>query len=231
MSFVLWLFEIGYILQHAATLVQISTMLKKKKSELVSLETNVLFLIGALSRLIWMWDSMLKGFFLSYIEIILAFASLVYIIFLYQKFKVNNMVLNEIRLPIYLRFEVLIPVTLLLSFFFHPGSKGAYYFTIQMFVSLSIYAESIGLLPQLYMIRQEKDTGSLSQWYVVLLAFARFFRLMFWLKMYLDGNKFISLILADVVHCVLISSFVYNVFANINSAILPTSEAKPKKMY
>jgi ER lumen protein retaining receptor len=235
MSFVLWLFEIGYILQHAATLYQINTMLKKKKSELVSLETNLLFLMGACSRLIWIWDSMLKGFFLSYIEIILAFASLVYIIYLHQKFKVNNMVLNEVRLPIYLRIEVLIPVILLLSFFFHPGTKGAYYFTSQMFVSLSIYAESIGLLPQLHMIHQEKDTGSLSQYYVVLLAFARFFRLLFWLKMYLDGNKFISLILADLVHCALISNFVYNVFKNFNSAILPTSsdsyETKPKKMY
>jgi hypothetical protein len=31
---------------------------------LSSIIENIMFLIGALSRLAWMWDSMLKGFFL-----------------------------------------------------------------------------------------------------------------------------------------------------------------------
>ena len=235
MSFVIWLFEIGYILQHVATVYQIIRIIKKENTELVSLETNVMFLLGALSRLLWMWDSMLKGFFLSYIEIVLAIGSLVYIIYLYRKYKINSYVDREIKLPIFFRFEVLLAVVLILSFFFHPGSKGAYYFTMQMFVSFSIYAESIGLIPQLYMIKHQKDTGNISQFYVVFLAFARFFRLMFWLKMYLDGNKFISLILADLIHSILLFDFVYNVFKNWNKDILPTFEniekQQPKKMY
>src|SRR5690349_5107055 len=100
MSFVLYLFEIGYILQHAATIFQIGRILQKKNTELVSFETNVLFLFGALSRLIWMWDSMLKGFWLSYVEIVLALGSLGYILFLYNKYQANNMLIHEVKTPV-----------------------------------------------------------------------------------------------------------------------------------
>jgi ER lumen protein retaining receptor len=234
MSFVLWLFEIGYILQHVATFTQIRRIMKKGNTELVSLETNIFFLLGALSRLIWVWDSMLKSFFLSYIEIILAIASLIYIIYLYVKYEANTYVYDQVKLPIFFKLQVLLPIVIILSFFFHPGSKNAYYFTVQMFVSFSIYAESIGLLPQLYMIKNQKDTGNISQYYVVFLAFGRFFRLLFWFKMYLDGNKFISLIIADLIHTILLSDFVYNVFKNWNKVVLPTfgeNTDKPKKMF
>jgi len=199
---------------------------QRKKTELVSIETNVLFLIGALSRLLWMWDSMLKGFFLSYIEIILALGTLLYILFLFRKFKRNNLLIHEEKHPIIFRLIFLIPLVMILSFFFHPGNKGAYYLTMQQLVSLSIFSESIGLIPQLWMIRKEGDTGNLSQFYVVFLAFARFFRLMFWLKMYLDGNKFIALILADLIHSIILFDFVYNVIKNWNKGVLPTNMGK-----
>jgi ER lumen protein retaining receptor len=234
MSFVLWLFEIGYILQHCATFCQIYRIQQKKKTELVSIETNVLFFIGALSRLMWMWDSMLKGFVLSYIEIVLALSSLIYIFYLFNKFKKNNFFqFNEVPLPIFFRLIVLIPTCLVLSFFFHPGSKGAYYLTMQQLVSLSIFSESFGLIPQLWIIRKEGDTGNLSKFYVVFLAFARLFRLLFWLKMYLDGNKFIYLILADLIHCIILSDFVYNVIKNWNKGVLPTmsNEVPTKKIF
>jgi ER lumen protein retaining receptor len=233
MSFVLWLFEIGYILQHLATIFQIYRIQRKRKTEMVSLETNVLFFIGAMSRLLWMWDSMLKGFILSYIEIVLALGSLLYIFYLFHKFKKNDLLINEVSLPIFFKLIVLIPVCLVLCFFFHPGAKNEYYLTMQQLVSLSIFSESIGLIPQLWMIRKERDTGNLSQFYVVFLAFARLFRLLFWLKMYLDGNKFISLILADLIHCVILSDFVYNVIKNWNNGVLPTMarEINGKKIF
>jgi ER lumen protein retaining receptor len=233
MSFVLWLFEFGYILQHAATIFQIFRIKSRKSTEIISLDTNILFLIGALSRLVWMWDSMLKGFFLAYLEIIMAFISLVYIIFLYSKYKVNTLVTNEIRLPVFMRVQVLLPIVCVLSFFFHPGVKNNYYFTIQMFVSLSIFSEAIGLLPQWYIISKEKDTGNISQFYVVFLAFARLFRLLFWISMYYQGMKFGSLIVADLIHCAVLFNFVYNVIKNWNKALLPQfGEAdKPKKMF
>ena len=233
MTFVLWLFEFGYILQHAATIFQICRIKSRKSTEIISLETNIMFLVGALSRLVWMWDSMLKGFFLSYIEIVLALTSLVYIIYLYRKYKGNTLVTEVIRLPTFMRVEVLLPIVIVLSYFFHPGTKRDNSITMQMFVSLSIYSEAIGLLPQWYIITKEKDTGNISQFYVVFLAFARMFRLFFWLKMYYDGMKFGALIAADLIHCAVLFNFVYNVIKNWNKALLPQfGEAdKPKKMF
>ncbi len=232
-SIVVWLFEIGYLLQHAASFFQIRRILAKNKTEMVSIETNIMFLIGAISRLFWMWDSMLKGFFLSYIEIVLALGSLVYILYLFHKYQKQNLLTEEIKLPIYFRLEVLVPFVFLLSFLFHPGSKGAYYLSMQQLVSLSIFSESFGLIPQLYMIKKESDTGNLSQFYVMFLALARVFRLVFWLKMFLDDNKFIALILADLMHTVLLSDFVRNVITNWNKGILPTNTGFPeaKKLF
>jgi ER lumen protein retaining receptor len=233
MSFVLWLFEFGYILQHAATIFQIFRIQSRKSTEIISLETNILFLIGAISRTVWMWDSMLKGFFLAYVEMILGISSLVYIIYLYRRYKVNTLVTNVIRLPAFMRVEVLLPIICLLSFFFHPGAKGEYYFTLQMFVSLSIFSEAIGLLPQWYIISKEKDTGNISQFYVVFLGFARLLRLIFWIQMYYQGQKFGSLIVADLIHCALLFNFVYNVIKNWNKGLLPQfgDADKPKKMF
>lgn len=229
MAFVLYLFEIGYILQHMATCAQILKMKNKRNTEVVSFETNILFLIGAISRLVWMWDSMLKGMFLSYIEIILALGTSIYFVYVFNKYKVNNYYAAEIKLPFYLKLTVLIPLVTLLSFLFHPGIKGKYYFTIQMFVSLSIFSEAIGLLPQLYMIARQKDTGDLSKMYVVFLGFARLFRLFFWLKMYYDGNRFIPLIVADVLHCVLLFNFIYTVIKNWSGKGLPTLSSELEK--
>lgn len=222
MTFVLWLFEIGYLLQHIATVSQILRIQRKRSTEMVSVETNIMFLIGAIARLAWMWDSMLKGFFLAYLEVAAALATLTYIIYLYYKNKRHSFYQEEIKIPKYIRLEVLLPIILVLSFLFHPGQKNAYYLSMQMFVSLNIYSEAIGLLPQLFIIKQEKDTGNLSQFYAVFLGIARFFRLLFWVKMYVDGNKFMSLIIADLIHCLLLFDFVYNVIKNWNQGMLPT---------
>lgn len=220
MAFELWLFEGGYLLQHVATMFQIMKILRKRSNELVSLETNVLFLLGALSRIGWMWDSMLKNFYLAYIEILLALVTSAYIIYLFYINNRDNYLYQTVNLPPFLKLYVLVPVVIVLSFLFNPGST---FFSSQVFVSLGIYAEAIGLLPQLYLIRKTNDVGDLSELYIVFLGAARFFRLLFWLKMYFDGNKFLSLIIADVIHCATLFNFIHNVIKKWSGSGLPTS--------
>jgi len=60
----------------------------------------------------------------------------------------------------------------------------------------------------LYLIKESRDTGVVNNNYVVLLAVARFFRLIFWTKMWIDGNSFISLIIADIAHTLLMGYFI-----------------------
>ena len=217
---ILWTFEGGYLLQHIATFFQILKMTKRQNSECVSLETNILFLIGAISRIFWIRSSALTDLYLTYIELLLGFSTLGYVIYLYQKNKVRNYFINEIKMPFYLKLYVLLPFITILSFFFNPGDK---YFTDQIFVSLGIFSESIGLLPQLYIIRQSKDSGDLSELYVVFLALARFLRLFFWITMFISGSRYFSLIIADIIHCIALSNFVYNVIKNWSGKGLPTS--------
>ena len=217
---ILWSFEGGYLFQHMATLFQILKMIKKQNSECVSLETNILFLIGAISRIFWITSSSLSGLTITYIELLLGFSTLGYTIYLYQKNKVRNFFNNEIKLPIYLKLYVLLPFIVILSFFFNPGDT---YISDQIFVSLGIFSESVGLLPQLYIIRKSKDSGNLSELYVVFLAVARFLRLFFWITMFISGSRYFSLIIADIIHCLALSNFVYNVIKNWSGKGLPTS--------
>jgi len=217
---ILYSFEGGYLFQHAATLFQILKMTKRKNSECISLETNILFLIGAISRIFWIPQSSLSDIYITYIELLLAITTLSYVIYLYQKYKNRNFYSNEIKLPPFLKLYVLIPVIIVLSFFFNPGDS---YFTDQIFVSFGMFCESFGLLPQLYIIRKSKDSGDLSELYVVFLAIARFLRLFFWIAMFIQGGRFFSLIAADIIHCLALSNFVYNVMKNWSGNGLPTS--------
>ena len=217
---ILYSFEGGYLFQHAATLFQILKMTKRKNSECISLETNILFLIGAISRIFWIPQSSLSDIYITYIELLLAITTLSYVIYLYQKYKNRNFYSNEIKLPPFLKLYVLIPVISVLSFFFNPGDS---YFTDQIFVSFGMFCESFGLLPQLYIIRKSKDSGDLSELYVVFLAIARFLRLFFWIAMFIQGGRFFSLIAADIIHCLALSNFVYNVIKNWSGNGLPTS--------
>ena len=202
MGIELWLFEGGYLFQHIATFFQILKMIKRQNSECVSLETNILFLIGALSRIGWMWDSMLKTFTLAYLEIFLAIGTLSYAIYLYQINKVRNYYSNVINLPIFLKLYVLIPIIAILSFLFNPGDN---WFSSQFFVAFGIFSEALGLIPQ-------------------------------WIYSYLDGNNFTSLMIADVIHTLALSNFIYNVIKNWSGNGLPTTfyslkSNYPKKMF
>lgn len=232
MSFVLWIFEFGYILQHVAVISQIMKIRKDKCTEGISLDTNILFLIGGIARAFWFWDSMLKNFWLTYVEIFVAISSLIYILYLFYIYKENDYLYKETQMPVFLKLYVLLPMVLLLSFFFHPGNKGQYYFTLQMMVSLNIFSEAIGLVPQFYLIKKSGDQGNLSKSYVICLGIARFFRLLFWLKMYNDGNTFISLIFADLIHLSLLFFFIFNVAKKWNAIILPSQiDGTSKRIY
>jgi len=229
---ILWIFESGYFLQHIAVIFQIMNISKKRSTEGIAIDTIYFFLIGSLCRFIWMWDSMLRSFFLAYVELLIGVGSLVYIIYLYNNYKMGDYLLAETKIPNYLKFPTLLTIILVLSFFFHPGSKNQYYLTLQMFVSLNIFSECIGLLPQLYLIKYSRDSGNISEYYIIFLGVARFFRLLFWCKMFLDGNSFSSLILADFLHTCLLGYFIYT-FKSTNKAFtMPTfseDNSQPRK--
>lgn len=232
---ILWFFEVGYVLQHLAIIFQILQIKKNKNTEGIAIETILFFSIATICRLFWIFDSKLKNFVFTYIEVLLAISSLAYLIYLYSIFKHNDYIRQQVKLPVYLRFFALFLVILVLSFLFHPGKKNDYYLTNQMFVSANIYSECVGLIPQLYLIAKSSETGNVSHYYLIFLAFARFFRVFFWIKMYIEGNSFLSLITADIVHSILLIIFVYVFKKNLGNELLPQfsveGESKRKKIF
>lgn len=222
MDYTFWTFEGGYFFQHAAIVFQIIKISKRRNTECVSLETNLLFLIGAITRIIWVSGKN----DISFIEKIIAMITLSYMIYVYQKYKSNNFYSTEIKIPFYLRLYILVPVILILSLCFNPGDK---LFTDQVFVSFGIFCESVGLLPQIYILEKSKERGDISEWYLMFLTIARFLRLFFWIIMYLLGGRFFSLITADIIYCLALSNVIYDALKNCSGKGLPLDLSNLKK--
>lgn len=227
LNMILWFFELGYVLQHIAIFFQIKQIIKKRNTEGVSFDTIKFFVLGTICRIIWISETKkLREFHFTYFEVILAVASISYIFYLYHKYKHHDYIKETISIPVYIRFYTLLALILVMSFFFHPGKKNDYYLTSQMFVSVNIFSECIGLIPQLYLITKSSETGVVSKFYLIFLGFARFFRIFFWLKMYFEGSSFLSLVVADLFHSILLALFIYVYKKNLSMDFLPTDRKK-----
>lgn len=45
--------------------------------------------------------------------------------------------------------------------------------------------------------------------YITLLGASRFFRMLFWIKMFIEGEHWLYLIMADLIHTCLLADFIY----------------------
>eukprot|EP00357_Protocruzia_adherens_P014358 CAMPEP_0115004286 /NCGR_PEP_ID=MMETSP0216-20121206/19105_1 /TAXON_ID=223996 /ORGANISM="Protocruzia adherens, Strain Boccale" /LENGTH=256 /DNA_ID=CAMNT_0002370231 /DNA_START=27 /DNA_END=797 /DNA_ORIENTATION=- len=213
MDYVLWIFTLGYLAQSFASGILIYKIQKTKSIDGLSIDTQLLFLVGALSRCVWVWDTRLTSIFLIWFELVCAVILSIYIIFLCRKYAYTAII--KVDGP--LQWPYILAGCLILCFFFHPGSKNDYYVTIQMLVSLSMFLEAAGLMPQLYLMRKIGEVEGLTSHYIFALGVARFLRLIFWVSMYMQGETFIYLILADLLHTILLADFTYYYFRSIKS--------------
>ena len=93
-----------------------------------------------------MFDTQLTTLTLACLEIVVAVTLHSFIVYLCYKYK--DSMYKGIKF-VWLRSPVLILICFLLSLIFHPGSPGAYYFTLQMLVSFTIFLEGVAMIPQL----------------------------------------------------------------------------------
>ena len=110
-------------------------------------------------------------------------------------------------MPIYLRCYSIIAIAAILSCFFHPGKKGTYFFTQQMFVSFTMFVEALSLVSQLFHMKMSRGIDGLNVWYVSALASSRVSRIYFWYTMSTKWSTFWYLIAADTVHTIMVLSF------------------------
>ena len=119
--------------------------LQKQKSMYgISIDTQICLLASTFARVFWMMDTQLTKLWISVIEIAVAVILHAYIVFLCFSYK--DTIYKGVS-AIYLKSPVLIGICFILSTIFHPGSKGEYFVTFQMFVSFTMFLEAVALIP------------------------------------------------------------------------------------
>jgi hypothetical protein len=140
----LYLFVFGYLFEHIGNAIMIYKLQKQKSMYGISIDTQVCLLLTTLSRVLWMWDTQLSRLWISMVEIAAAVLLHAYIVYLCFSYK--DTIYKGVSAP-YLKWPVLAVAMLILSTIFHPGSKGDYFFTFQMFVSFTMFLEAAALVP------------------------------------------------------------------------------------
>jgi ER lumen protein retaining receptor len=140
---------------------------------------------------------------LAVIEIIISVASTVGLVFNFIKLKHTT----TLHVPTYMSYQVIVPVSLTFAFIVNPS--GWFTFTSQTLVAFTMYVEAVALIPQLWLIRKMDDVEALTSHYIGLLVIARAVRMVFWMILFIEGDRFISLFLADIFHTVLSADYLY----------------------
>eukprot|EP00743_Colponemidia_sp_Colp-15_P001590 GILK01001736.1.p1 GENE.GILK01001736.1~~GILK01001736.1.p1 ORF type:complete len:224 (-),score=33.43 GILK01001736.1:198-869(-) len=200
---VLWLFTLGYFAQFVGTSILLYKIRKQRSIYGLSVDTQQMFLLAAIVRVIWVFDTRLTQLSLVYVEMVLSILFSLGIVYYCHKYRHTTTV--QARNWSW----ILIAICAVLAFLFHPGKKNEYWWTMQILVAFSLYLEAGGLMPQLVVMRKIGEVEPLTSHYMFCLAASRFLRLGFWILMWLDGDKFFSLMAADLIHTLLLSDYVY----------------------
>ncbi|CAG9319051.1 unnamed protein product [Blepharisma stoltei] len=203
MDQVLWLFTLGYLFQSLANGILIYTISKQKSIYGLSVDSQWLFLFATLARCIWIFDTRLTSLPLASFELVINVLLGVICCYLSTKYSHTSI----FQTPKYLSAYAITGACAVLCFLFHPGEKNQYFLTVQMLVSFTMFMECAGLLPQFVMMRKSKEVEIKTGHYLMCLAVARVFRLIFWVQLYMDGYTFGYLIIADLIHTILLSDF------------------------
>lgn len=208
MELVLLLFTLGYVSQLVGNALLIKKLREKKNIEGLAFETQIIYLIGSIIRCIWVFDTRLSTLWIVWVELLLSVGSNSYLVYLFWKYRDSKF----FNIPNPYKFIYLLAASTVLSIFLHPGSKGTYYFSMQMLVAFTMYFEACGLLPQIHIFRKQGEVEITVSHYVFSLAVSRIFRLAFWFFMWLDGDSFVYLMIADILHTALLGDFIYYYF-------------------
>ncbi|XP_055388448.1 ER lumen protein-retaining receptor 3-like [Condylostylus longicornis] len=197
-----WLFIIGYLIQVVGSLLLLVKVWSKKSVYGLSSDTQICFLISTLSRIVWSMDTRLVETYLAYAE--LASSTVVTVLLCFSVWKFRHTTTKEAWWP--LRSMVLGPIAFVLAVLFHPGSATI---SLQVLVAFTMYIEAMALLPQLYLMRKMIEVEPLTSHYVGILVLSRIVRLAFWFSLFMQGEHFIGLFVADLLHTLLAGDYLY----------------------
>ena len=198
----LLLFTLGYMLQHAGTFILVKRIKELRSVAGLSLDTQVLYLIGALTKFTWISSSRLIKFPLVWIELGISVVQGFYLLFLFYKFKYT---LCEIKPRIGLK--SLLIICTMAAFFFQQDKKE---FTYPFLVNLTLFLESTAMIPQISIFKQMTErTEYRLGLFIFLFGLSRVVRLFCWIIMFFENEGFFLLVLADILHTIILSDYMY----------------------
>jgi len=204
----IFLFVLGYIIQLVASAILFYRIQSVRSIYGLSIDTQICFLLSSLSRLVWTLNTRIyeaNGAFITiaFLEMLCSVASALGLVYNFVKLRHTT----TVSVPVWMSYKVLVPISLTLAYLVNPA--GWFNVSSQLLVAFNMYVEAIALIPQLWLIRKMEDVEALTSHYVGLLVIARGVRMVFWIVLFMEGDRFVSLFLADVFHTFLSADYLY----------------------
>jgi ER lumen protein retaining receptor len=202
----IFLFVLSYLIQLIASAILIYRVWSLRSVNGLSIDTQICLLSSVISRCIWTLNTRIIGSSavlagLALLELFLSLFACVSLILFFRKLR--HTILHSV--PLGVSAVVLIPVTLTFAYVVNPGRWFA--LSSQILVAFSMYVEAVALAPQLLIARRIGDVEALTSHYIGLLVISRIVRMIFWVFMFIDGQSFLCLFIADLLHTILSTDF------------------------
>lgn len=198
----IWLFVLGYCVQWAAALLLLYKIHTQKSIYGLSVDTQWAFALANVGRCVWTLETRLVESYFAYFELLGSTLTSFVLAYYCVKYKHTT----TLHAPAHFRVPVIGAVALVLAFFFHPSDS---WLSMQILVAFTMYLEALALVPQLWLMKKMHDIEPITSHYVALLIIARICRMCFWGVLFMMGEHFFQLFVADVLHSLFAADYLY----------------------
>ena len=196
-------FAMGYMMQFVGQAFLVRGIIKSCSIDGLNLDGQIMLMISTLCRVFWFMDTSLYELKLVIVEVAVSIAIQGYILYLFYKHRHSQ----YLKIKSFLNIYTLLPSCFLLSFLMNPSES---WFSLNdILISFSFYLESLAMLPQIYQINKLRQVDVRIGNYLTSLAFARLIRIIFWLRYAQNGEYFLSLLFADILHTLVLADFLW----------------------
>ena len=204
----IFLFVLSYLIQLLASGILLYKIWSVRSVYGLSLDTQVCLLLATISRCVWTLNTRIIEThavltIIAAMELFLCTLSGALFAYLFRNFRHTSITAT----PFALSYPVLMMIATVLAYLVNPGKWFAV--SNQILVAFTIYIEAVALAPQLWMVRKIGDVEALTSHYIGLLVIARIVRMLFWIVIFFDGQRFLCLFVADLLHTALSADYLY----------------------
>ena len=139
---IIFFFELGYIFNLLGVAILVFHIKNKKHVEGISFYTQILFSIAAFVKILYFPNTVLKEYWICWLEYLFTSILCGYLLFLFKKYKRLSMTKEKN----FFDYRIILLVSILLAFLSNYEKKEDFEWA-QFFIRFSIITESIGLLP------------------------------------------------------------------------------------